>query len=98
MDLAHIAIQLVVAIVCATLGNILIPRRIPGRFFGLIVTGLVGVWLGEGSYQLLQRTFKLNLPWLHFNLMGVPIIPSIIGSMIVIYLVTSFLRWGRYSH
>ncbi|MBL1174532.1 hypothetical protein [Pantanalinema sp. GBBB05] len=98
MDLAHIAIQLVVAIGCATLGNILIPRRIPGRFFGLIVTGLVGVWLGEGSYQLLQRTFKLNLPWLHFNLMGVPIIPSIIGSMIVIYLVTTLLRWGRYSH
>ena len=97
MDLSHLAIQLVIAIACGILGNILIPRQIPGKFLGLILTGFVGVWIGEVGYQLLKRQYGLDAPFLSWHIQSVPIIPSVIGSAIVIYVVTSFLQWGRYG-
>lgn len=95
MDLSHLAVQLVLAIVCASIANILIPRQIPGKFLGLILTGLVGVWVGEVGFQYLRTEFNLNYSVLYWNIQGVPIIPAIIGSAIVIYIVTTFLSWGR---
>jgi uncharacterized membrane protein YeaQ/YmgE (transglycosylase-associated protein family) len=97
MNLSHLAVQLVVAIVCAGIGNVLIPRQIPGRFFGFILTGLVGVWVGEEGYKLLNAQYGLSDPILRWNIEGVPVISSIIGSAIVIYVVTTVLKWGRYS-
>jgi len=97
MDMSRLIVQLVIALACGMLGNMLIPREIPGKFFGLVLIGFVGVWLGEWGYQLLKTQFNLNLPLLQWDIQEVPIIPSIIGSAIVIYIVTTFLRWGRYS-
>lgn len=97
MDMGHFAVQLAIAIACGILGNMLIPREVPGKFFGLVLVGFVGVWVGEFSYRLLQTQTQLNVPWLQWHIEEVPIIPSIIGSAIVIYVVTTFLRWGRYS-
>lgn len=95
MDLSHLAVQLILAIVCAGIANILIPRRIPGKFLGLILTGLIGVWVGEVGFQYLRTEFKINYGFLHWNIQGVPMIPAIVGSAIVIYIVTTFLKWGR---
>lgn len=95
MDLSHLAVQLIVAIVCAGIANILIPRQIPGKFLGLIITGLVGVWVGELGFQYLRNEFKINYGFLHWSIQGVPIIPAIVGSAIVIYIITTVLRWGR---
>lgn len=97
MDLAHVTVQLLVAIACAIIGNILIPRQVPGKLFGLIVIGFVGVALGEWAYRLLRSQFKLDAPFLHWHVADVPIIPAIIGSAIVLYIVTSFWQWGRYG-
>lgn len=97
MSISYFAVQLAIAIVCGILGNMLIPREVPGRFFGLVVVGFVGVWVGEWGYKLIQTQTGLNLPFLQWQVETVPIIPSIIGSAIVIYVVTTFLRWGRYS-
>lgn len=97
MDLSHLVVQLFIAIVCGLIGNMLIPRRIPGKFAGLIVVGFAGVWLGEWGYQLLKRQYGLDWPLLHWSIQSVPIIPAIVGSMIVIYILTTFLRWGHYS-
>lgn len=96
MDLSHLTVQLIVAIVCAGIANILIPREIPGGFLGLIVTGLVGVWLGEEVFKFLRARYTLDYAFLHWHIQNVPIVPSIIGSVIVIYLTTTVLRWTRY--
>lgn len=97
MDLSHVVVQLVVAIVCAGIANILIPRQIPGKFLGLMLTGLVGVWLGETVFKLLKTQQDLNYPFLYWGIGGVPVIPSIIGCAIIIYLVTTFIQWGHYN-
>lgn len=91
------AVQLVVAIVCAGIANILIPRQIPGKFLGLMLTGLVGVWLGEAVFKLLKTQQGLDYPFLYWGVGGVPVIPSIIGCAIIIYLVTTFMQWGHYN-
>lgn len=97
MDISRLLVQLVIAIACGTIGNMLIPREIPGKVFGLVLIGFVGVWFGEWSYQLLKSQFNLNLPFLQWHIQDVPIVPAILGCAIVIYVVTTFLRWGRYS-
>ncbi|HEY9752085.1 MAG TPA: hypothetical protein V6C46_03995 [Coleofasciculaceae cyanobacterium] len=95
MDLSRLVVQLIIAIACALLANVLIPRQIPGRFLGLILTGLVGVWLGEVGYQILQTNYGLRSPFLAWNIQGVPIIPSVIASALVIYILTTVARGGR---
>ncbi len=97
MELSRLAVQLVIAIACGIIGNILIPRQIPGKFFGLIIVGFVGVWVGELGYRLLKSSYGLNYGFLNWHIDDVPIIPSIIGCTIVIYIVTTFLKWGRYN-
>ncbi len=97
MDIPHLVVQVVVAIVCAGVSNILIPRRIPGKFLGLILIGLAGVWVGEWGFWLLRQRFGINYWFLYWQIQGVLIIPAIIGSAIVLYLITTFLKWGRYG-
>lgn len=97
MDISHLLVQVIVAIVCAGVANILVPRRIPGRLIGLILIGLAGVWVGEWGFALLRQRFGINYAWLYWQIQGVLIIPAIVGCAIVLYLVTTFLRWGRYN-
>lgn len=96
MELSHLVIQLFVAIGCAIVANILIPRQIPGKFLGLVLIGLTGVWLGEFAFRLLQLQRGATYDLLLWGPLGVPVIPSIIGSVIVLYVLTTFLKWGRY--
>ncbi len=98
MDISHLVIQLLVALGCAIIASILVPRQIPGQFVGLLAIGLAGVWLGEWGYQLLYLRYGLNHEILNWQIRSVPIIPAIVGSAIVLYTVTAFLRWGRYSN
>lgn len=97
MDLTRIFVQIVVAIVCAGLANILIPRKIPGKLAGLVLLGFAGVWVGEWGFRLLRSEFGVNYPFLYWQIQGVLLIPAIIGSAIVLYLVTAFLKWGKYQ-
>ena len=96
MDLSHVAVQLIAAIVCAGIANMLIPRQILGKFLGFMLTGLVGVWLGEAAFKRL-KTHELNYPFLQWELGGVAVVPSIIGCAIIIYVVTTFVQWGNYN-
>ena len=97
MDLSRLAVQLIIAIVCAGLANALLPYQIPGKFLGLVITGLVGVWVGEIGSRLLKAQFGLDVPILQWGVQDVPIISSVVGSAIVIFIVATFLRWGRYG-
>ncbi|MGG6293012.1 GlsB/YeaQ/YmgE family stress response membrane protein [Leptolyngbya sp. AN02str] len=93
MNISELTVQVVVALICAGIATILLPRRVPGGLMGLILVGLVGVWLGDWAFALLQTRFNLSLPWLYWDFQGVLIIPAIIGSAIVLFLLTSLVRW-----
>ncbi|MDX2216181.1 MAG: hypothetical protein SFY66_23145 [Oculatellaceae cyanobacterium bins.114] len=97
MDVPQLLVQVVIAIICAGIANVLIPRRVPGGLTGLIVIGLAGVWFGQWSYWLVRNQYKLDHAVLHWNVEGVLIVPAIVGSVIILYLVTWFLSWGKYG-
>lgn len=97
MDILHLLIRLVIAIGCAAAADVLIPRRIPGGLAGLILIGLAGVWLGEWGFALLRQEFGIDFRFLYWQIEGVLIIPAIVGCAIVLYIVTAFIRWARYS-
>jgi uncharacterized membrane protein YeaQ/YmgE (transglycosylase-associated protein family) len=97
MDFSHLAVQLMIATVCGLLGNFLIPRQVPGKFLGLVLVGFIGVWFGAWVYHLLKTEYGIVAPFLSWNVVNVPIIPSILGSAVVIYVLTTVLRWGRYN-
>lgn len=97
-NITRLLIQLVIAIACASLANLLLPRRIPGGVLGLMVIGLAGVFVGEWASKIASSQYNLNWVWLKWQVEGVPIIPSLVGSLIVLYVVTAFLSWGRYGN
>lgn len=97
MELSNLLIKLIIAIACAVAANVLVPRRIPGKFLGLMLIGLVGVWVGEWGFSLLRREFGLNFAFLDWNVAGVLIVPAVVGCAIVLYLVTTVMKWGRYG-
>ncbi len=94
MDLEPIrtVVQFLIAFACGLVANILIPRQVPGKVAGLFGVGLVGVLLGDLGYRLLRQQASSDILVLHWSVQNIPIIPSIIGSVIVLYLLTSFLR------
>jgi uncharacterized membrane protein YeaQ/YmgE (transglycosylase-associated protein family) len=85
MDVPQFLVQVVIAIVCAGVASILVPRRIPGRLTGLILIGLAGVWFGEWAYGLVRRQYGLDHPILRLNVEGVLIVPAIVGSVVILY-------------
>lgn len=97
MTITQLLVQIFIAILCAGVANILVPRKIPGRLMGLILIGLTGVWVGQWGFSLLRQEFGLNHPLLYWQVQRVLIIPSILGCAVVLYLVTAFLKWGRYG-
>lgn len=47
--LTRLLVQVLIAIACATLANLLVPRRVPGKAVGLVIIGLAGVFWENGS-------------------------------------------------
>jgi uncharacterized membrane protein YeaQ/YmgE (transglycosylase-associated protein family) len=97
-ELLNLMVQLLIAMACAMIANILVPRQVPGKLFGLVLIGLIGVLLGQWVVDSLLEQYTQALPWLTWDIQGVPVIPSVVGSTIVLYLVTAFLSWGRYGN
>jgi uncharacterized membrane protein YeaQ/YmgE (transglycosylase-associated protein family) len=95
--LLRLLVQLVIALGCAGVATLLLPRRVPGKIFGLIAIGFAGVWFGEWALKYLKSSFGLSLEILEYSFQGVLVLPSIIGSAIILYVVTAFLSWGRYN-
>ncbi|RZM82857.1 hypothetical protein [Leptolyngbya iicbica] len=98
MDWTRLVVQILIALGCAGLATVLIPRRIPGKIFGLIVIGFAGVWLGEWVIKYLETTYSLPIPdFVTWDIQGVPILPAVLGSAVILFVVTAFLSWGRYQ-
>lgn len=97
-ELISLLVQVLIAIACAFTANIFVPRQVPGKLLGLMLIGLVGVWVGQWVASYLLKEYNLTFAWLTWSFQGVPVVPSIIGSTIVLYVVTAFLSWGRYGN
>lgn len=97
-ELTGLIVRALIALACAFVANILVPRQVPGKLLGLVLIGLVGVLVGQWVANYLRQQYDFTLPWLSWSFQGVPLVPSIIGSIIVLYVVTAFLSWGRYGN
>ncbi len=97
-EITRLLVQILIAIVCASIANVLIPRTVPGKLLGLILIGFAGVFLGEWISNYILAQYNIDVPALQWKFKEVPILPSIIGSMIVLYVITTFLSWGRYGN
>ncbi len=95
--LLRLLVQLLIALGCAGVATLLLPRRIPGKIFSLILIGLAGVWLGEWGLGYLKNSLGISIAALDWSFQGVPLIPSVIGSIVILFVVTAFLSWGRYN-
>lgn len=97
-EITRLLVQILIALVCASVANILIPRTVPGKLLGLILIGLAGVFVGEWISNYILAAYSLDIPALQWKFKDVPILPSIVGSMIVLYVITAFMSWGRYGN
>ncbi|MEL6137583.1 MAG: hypothetical protein AAFQ61_07440 [Cyanobacteria bacterium J06626_23] len=97
MLIAKIFIQLMLALVCAGIANIILPRQMPGKSIGALLVGFAGVLLGEWLVNLLQRTLGIDLGVLAWEFQGIPILPAILISTLVLYLFTLLFGEQRYG-
>ncbi len=75
MGILAFILYLIVAAICASIAEYLVPGVIPGGFIVAAVVGLIGGWVGT---SLMGGVGPV--------LAGVHIVPAIIGSAVVIFL------------
>ena len=66
---------LLVAAACAWVAEYLVPGRVPGGFLTSAIVGVIGAWLGSSLMGSLGP-----------SLAGVPLLPAIVGSALLIFL------------
>jgi uncharacterized membrane protein YeaQ/YmgE (transglycosylase-associated protein family) len=75
MSILSFLLMLVVAAVCAWIADALVPGTIPGGFLVSAVVGVLGAWVGASLFGSWGPA-----------LAGVPILPAILGSALLIFL------------
>ena len=73
MSILSFILYIIVAAVCAWIAEYLVPGIIPGGFLVSAIFGLLGAWVGTSLIGAVGP-----------SLAGVPILPAILGSAIVI--------------
>ncbi len=81
MSILGFIFYLIVAAVCAWIADYLVPGRIPGGFWGAALVGLIGAWIGD---LVLGRWGP--------SLGGAYLIQTIIGSVVLVLILTAFSR------
>jgi len=79
MGILSFILFLFVAAACAWIADYLVPGAIPGGFFVAVIFGIIGAWIGVSLVGPVGP-----------NLAGVSLVPTILGSAILVFLV-SFL-------
>ena len=87
MNILSFILFLIVASVCAFLAERLVPNSVPGGFLTSAIVGIIGAWVGGGLIG-------------HFgpDLAGVALIPCILGSAVLVFLVSLFSSGFRRQH
>jgi uncharacterized membrane protein YeaQ/YmgE (transglycosylase-associated protein family) len=68
--LLRLLVQLLIALGCAGIATFLLPRRVPGKIFGLVVMGFAGVWLGEWALNFVKSNYGLSVAALEWSFQG----------------------------
>jgi uncharacterized membrane protein YeaQ/YmgE (transglycosylase-associated protein family) len=84
MSIISFILFLIVAAICAWIGERLVPGTIPGGFFTSAIVGIIGAWIGTA----LMGSFGPALE-------GVPLLPCIFGSAIFVFLLALISRGLR---
>ena len=77
MTIVSLILFLVVAGVCAVIAEAIVPGRIPGGFLVAAVVGVLGAWVGGTLLGSIGP-----------SLAGVSLIPAIIGSALLVFLLS----------
>lgn len=85
MTILGFIVFLIVAAICAWIADYFVPGRVPGGFWGAALVGLIGAWIGD---LILGRWGP--------ELGGAYIIQTIIGSAVLVFILSLFTRgWVR---
>lgn len=87
MGILSFILFLIVAAACAYIAERLVPNVVPGGFFTSAIVGIIGAWIGGNMLGSLGP-----------SLAGVPLIPSIAGSALFVFVVSLCSRGFRHRH
>lgn len=76
-SIIHLLLFLLVAAICAGIASAIIPGAVPGGFLSEAIIGVIGAWLGTRLIGHLGP-----------DLAGVALLPAIIGSAVLILVLT----------
>ena len=77
MGLLSFILFLIVASVCAFIAERLVPNSVPGGFLTSAIVGIIGAWIGGSLIGHIGP-----------DLAGVVLIPCILGSALLVFLVS----------
>lgn len=86
MELLAFILFLLVAAACAGIAEALVPGQVPGGFLMSAIVGAIGAWVGA---SLMGHVGP--------DLAGVPLLPAIIGSAILIFALKIMRRGVAHS-
>ncbi len=87
MSILSFILFLIVASVCAFIAERLVPNNVPGGFLTSAIVGIIGAWVG-GS--LIGHVGP--------DLAGVALVPCILGSALLVFVLSLFSRGFRGRH
>lgn len=75
MEVLMFIMYLLIAGACAWMGASLVPGTVPGGFLASVIVGVLGAWVGGSLFGSLGP-----------SLAGVPLLPAILGSALLVFL------------
>lgn len=81
MSILSFILFIIVAAVCAWIAAAVVPGRIPGGFLAAAIVGVIGAWIGASLFGNFGP-----------DLAGVPLLPAIIGSGVLVFALALFSR------
>ena len=82
MDFLHFFFYLIVAAVCAGIASRIVPGIGKNGFLGSAVLGMIGAWVGTSCMGNVGPSLE-----------GVPLLPAIVGSAVVLFAVFAVSRF-----
>ena len=77
-------ITLIVAGLVGFAADAVVPGKLPGGWFGAVLAGIVGGWLGHLIFRW------LNLPTLGLVIAGVDLVPAFVGAVVIAFALELF--------